>query len=121
MEPLDTTIFKALAVEQRAKIMSLLCDRSLCAGALARKLHLSAGAVSQHLAILKKCGLVIGRKRGYFTHYRVAPDARQLVGQAVDALFCGQSHISETKTCATDCQCPKHTAQKGDIRDERFE
>lgn len=64
-------IFKALSSEPRLQIISLLKDRVLCVGALARHLSITQAAVSQHLHILKDADLVIPEKRGFFVHYRL--------------------------------------------------
>ena len=66
---------KALADETRFRIIKMLLNHDLCVGALAGHLHISKAAVSQHLQILRKAGLVIGEKRGYWTHYRVEKSA----------------------------------------------
>jgi DNA-binding transcriptional ArsR family regulator len=44
-------------------------------GALAGHLNISKAAVSQHLQILRRAGLVRGEKRGYWTHYSVEKSA----------------------------------------------
>ncbi len=64
-------ILKALADETRFQIINLLLTHDLCVGALANRLGLSKAAISQHLQILRKAGLVRGEKRGYWTHYTV--------------------------------------------------
>ena len=64
-------ILKALADDTRYKILNLLLSSDLCVGALAKRLHLSKPAISQHLQVLRKAGLVRGEKRGYWTHYAV--------------------------------------------------
>ncbi|RJQ55507.1 MAG: ArsR family transcriptional regulator [Desulfobacteraceae bacterium] len=64
-------IFKALADPTRLKLVDLLLSHDLCVGALAGRLGISKPAVSQHLQILRKAGLVKGEKRGYWTHYSV--------------------------------------------------
>ncbi len=64
-------ILKALSVETRVRIVQLLKGRVLCVGALAGRLDVTQGAVSQHLRILRDAGLVIDEKRGYFVHYRL--------------------------------------------------
>ena len=61
---------RVLASPVRLKILALLARRPLCVNALARRLDLSAGAVSQHLRLLREEGLVIDDKRGLFVHYR---------------------------------------------------
>jgi DNA-binding transcriptional ArsR family regulator len=62
-------ISKVLGVDTRVRIIRLLNDKPLCVGALARRLGITAGAVSQHLRIIKAAGLVVPDKRGYFVHY----------------------------------------------------
>jgi len=66
-----TKIFKAIADQNRLKLLDLLLTHDLCVGALASRLGISKPAVSQHLQILRKAGLVKGEKRGYWTHYTV--------------------------------------------------
>ena len=68
---------KALADEKRLKILRMLLSSDLCVSALAKHLGISKPAVSQHLRILRKAGLIRGEKRGYWTHYMV--DRRVLV------------------------------------------
>ena len=75
-------ILKALADETRYKIISLLLTHDLCVGALANRLHVSKAAVSQHLQVLRKSGLVSGEKRGYWTHYAVQKSTlKQIAGE----------------------------------------
>jgi ArsR family transcriptional regulator len=73
---------KALADEKRLKILRMLITSDLCVGALARHLGISKPAISQHLQILRKAGLVRGEKRGYWTHYMV--DRQALIQIAAD-------------------------------------
>jgi DNA-binding transcriptional ArsR family regulator len=69
------TVLKALADEKRLQIVTILLHSDLCVGALARHLGVSKPAVSQHLRVLRKAGLVSGEKRGYWTHYTVERQA----------------------------------------------
>jgi len=64
-------LLKVLSVGTRVRIVQLLKARALCVNALAARLDVTQGAVSQHLRILRDAGLVIGEKRGYFVHYRL--------------------------------------------------
>lgn len=75
---------KALADGTRFRIIDLLLTQNLCVGALAARLNISAAAVSQHLRILRKAGLVRGEKRGYWTHYSID---RALLHQVAEALM----------------------------------
>ena len=83
-------ILKALADETRFRLIQLLLSHDLCVGALADHLSMSKAAVSQHLQILRKAGLVRGEKRGYWTHYSVDKTvihhmAKELMGKADQA------------------------------------
>ena len=80
-------IFRALSVEKRVQIVRLLAERTLCVCALSHLLNISAGAVSQHLRILKDAGLVESDRRGYFIHYHLAPGAAERCRTVVDSLF----------------------------------
>ncbi|MCB2187061.1 MAG: metalloregulator ArsR/SmtB family transcription factor [Deltaproteobacteria bacterium] len=62
---------KCLSVDTRVRLLRLLGDQCLCVGALARRLGITPGAVSQHLRVLREAGLVIPEKRGYFVHYQM--------------------------------------------------
>ena len=79
------SILKALAHESRLQIVEILLSQQLCVGALARNLGISEGAASQHLQILRKSGLVIGEKHGYWTHYKVQTQRLQ---DAAEKLSC---------------------------------
>lgn len=104
---LDISLLKAIAVEPRAQIIKLLSSRSLCAGALARLLAITPGAVSQHLNVLKECGLVVAQRRGSFMHYRVVADARNRAREAVDTLFDNGCSLEQQKG-KKNCTCSKH-------------
>ena len=80
---------KALADEKRLKILQMLLSSDLCVGALAKHLGISKPAVSQHLRILRKAGLVKGEKRGYWTHYMVDRQALARVAADLNELSAG--------------------------------
>jgi len=77
---------KALADENRMKILAMLLNSDLCVGALAARLGISKPAVSQHLRILRKAGLVRGEKRGYWTHYMVDRQAIVRIAEELNKL-----------------------------------
>jgi DNA-binding transcriptional ArsR family regulator len=64
-------LLKVLSVGTRVRIVQLLKARSLCVNALAARLDVTQGAVSQHLRVMRDAGLVIDEKRGYYIHYRL--------------------------------------------------
>lgn len=86
---------KALADEKRLKILHMLMTNDLCVGALSKQLGITKPAVSQHLQILRKAGLVKGEKRGYWTHYMVN---RQAISQTAAGLndLASQQKIIDT-------------------------
>ena len=77
-------MFRVLAVTPRVRIIQLLKQRPLCVGALAVRLDITAGAVSQHLRVLRKAGLVKAEKRGYFMHYQLNQETLSRWKQVAD-------------------------------------
>ena len=104
-----TLVLKAIADETRMKILSLLLRHNYCVRALARKLELSEGAVSQHLKVLRDAELLSGEKKGYFMHYDVNRDVLHALAAEIESLasmereLCtpdeGGEHSSEQEHC----------------------
>lgn len=67
-------IFKALGDETRLKILIILTNRRICAKGLAKHIHISEAAVSQHIKVLKEAGIIVGVKKGYYIHYELQKD-----------------------------------------------
>ena len=80
-------IAKVLSVDTRVRILQLLKQREMCVGALAVRLGVTQGAVSQHLRILKDAGLVTPDKRGYYVHYRINEEAFAQCRELLDGLL----------------------------------
>lgn len=80
---MDEKILKALGEPKRFQLLQLMSHRSYCVRALAVKSGLSESAVSQHLKVLREAGLIMGIKRGYYTHYRLDKEA---LGQVITEL-----------------------------------
>jgi ArsR family transcriptional regulator len=80
-------VFKALSVDTRVRIVQLLKDRTLCVNALAKRLDVSAVAVSQHLRILRDADIVTGEKRGYYVHYRINPETLERWRELAEGLL----------------------------------
>ena len=75
---------KALSVPVRLKILELVGERPLCVNAITRCLEISQPAVSQHLAVLKRAGLVSSTKNGYMVHYTLERERLQDFRRAMD-------------------------------------
>jgi DNA-binding transcriptional ArsR family regulator len=65
---------KALAEPNRRRILTLVKDEELSAGAIASHFPLTRPAVSQHLTVLKEAGLVHERRNGTRRLYSVRPE-----------------------------------------------
>jgi DNA-binding transcriptional ArsR family regulator len=61
---------QAIAEPRRRRILQLIWHEELAAGEIAARFEISFGAVSQHLAVLRKAGLVVLRKDGTKRYYR---------------------------------------------------
>ncbi|MCE9651194.1 MAG: metalloregulator ArsR/SmtB family transcription factor [Parvibaculum sp.] len=69
-------LFKTLADPTRRAIFERLCrDGEQTVGALTAEAGISQPAVSKHLGVLKRAGLVLDRHEGRQTHYSARPDA----------------------------------------------
>lgn len=69
---MDTVqIIHSITDSTRFRLLQLLLEHHYCVKALAKKLGISEPAVSQHMKILKQCGIVKGVKIGYQTHYQI--------------------------------------------------
>ena len=120
----STELFKALGDKTRFKIVGLLSEKHYCVGALAYRLNISQAAVSQHLQVLRKAGVVWGEKRGYWTHYVVNSEVLERAGVELQGLAsqaasqplpcshypgstqrCGEG--GEIEMCRNDCKHPE--------------
>ncbi len=99
---------KVLSVGARVEIIRLLKDRSLCVNALAKRLKVTAGAVSQHLRVMRDAGLVIDEKRGYYVHYRLNEKTLARWRKQIDELL--------TTGSSQACQCAKQPDSKCQTR-----
>ena len=66
------TITKALADENRVRVLLALRQQELCVCQLVELLQLAPSTVSKHLAILRQARLVESRKKGRWIFYRLA-------------------------------------------------
>lgn len=92
-------MMKALSDKTRFTILEMLLLRRYCVGGLARTLHISEAAVSQHLKILKTSGLVKGTKSGYFMRYEVEREAlKVLAGNLLRIVDTESNELFECQT-----------------------
>lgn len=81
-------LFQQLGDPTRLRILWLLCHCEECVCNLAAAVDMSAPAVSHHLRILKKSGIISSRRDGKEVYYSLSdtPQAK-LLHHAIDALF----------------------------------
>jgi DNA-binding transcriptional ArsR family regulator len=65
---------KAIAEPNRRRILALVRDGELAAGEIAVHFELTRPAVSQHLRVLRRSGLVSERRSGTRRYYRARPE-----------------------------------------------
>jgi len=82
-------LFRALASQSRLQILRLLNKHPLCVGALAARLQMTPGAISQHLQVLREAGLVVGDRRGCYMHYRLREGVQDRIAEAIRDMFGG--------------------------------
>ena len=104
-------VLKVLSVETRVRIVELLKSRALCVNALASRLDVTPGAVSQHLRIMRDAGLVVDEKRGYFVHYRLNEETlaawREEINKLLDPAHGTGAKMKGAKPCAAAMTKPK--------------
>jgi DNA-binding transcriptional ArsR family regulator len=81
-------LFRVLGHPARVRILELLRDGERSVGALQGELELDSGGTSQHLAALRRIGLVASRRDGNSVYYRVEDD------RVFDLLAAGREIIS---------------------------
>jgi Predicted transcriptional regulators len=64
---------RAIAEPRRRRILQLVREQELTAGAIASQFEVSRPAISQHLSVLKEAGLVDERRNGTQRLYRARP------------------------------------------------
>ncbi len=84
-------LFGALGSDTRIRILQELGEKALCVGALAMRLEMTQSAISQHLQILRRAGLVEADKQGSFVHYSLTENARGRYREALDRILQGRS------------------------------
>jgi ArsR family transcriptional regulator len=94
----EAKMFKALADENRLRILALLLEGELCVCEIMAALELPQSTVSRHLAYLRNHGWVKDRRRGVWMYYRFNAEESPLI-QALKPVL--QAHLSRT---------PEHTA-----------
>lgn len=95
---------RAMADPTRARILLHLLEQPGYPAVLARDLELSRTNVSNHLACLRDCGIVVAEPEGRQTRYEIADPH---ITRAIDALLAVTLAVDEGAPCmSSGCQVP---------------
>jgi len=89
---------RALSNETRLEIVRLIRDREMDAGTVARQFKMTRPAVSQHLGVLGKAGLVDERRVGSRRLYVVRAEAFDELGEFIEGFW--RSRLRRLKQAA---------------------
>lgn len=81
-------LLKALAHPSRLMALCLLAERDRSVGELATLLGARDSAISQHLALLRRDGLVRARRDGQTIWYAIASEPAQRLLETLASIFC---------------------------------
>ena len=97
-------LLKSLANRHRLLILCQLVDGERSVGDLAAFLGARDSTVSQHLALLRKDGLVQTRREGQTIYYAIASGPAQRVLETLFAIYCAPTPICAEPTIANEVQ-----------------
>ena len=80
-------VMKALADENRLRIVAALDGRELCLCQIVELIGLATSTVSRHASILQQARLVRSRKQGRWTYFRLDEDGPMVVKQATASVL----------------------------------
>ncbi|WP_414642292.1 ArsR/SmtB family transcription factor [Bradyrhizobium sp.] len=90
-------LLKALANRHRLLIICQLIDGERSVGELAEFLNLRDSTVSQHLALLRKDGLVSARRDAQTIYYSIASAPAREVLKTLYQVFCAPTKTAPSK------------------------
>lgn len=81
-------LFKQMSDSTRLRILWLLCHCEECVSNISAAMQMSDPAVSHHLSVLKKSGLITSRRDGKEVYYKIADNEQtKLLHEVMDRLF----------------------------------
>lgn len=96
-------LLKALANRHRLLLLCLLAEGERSVGQLAQSLGLRPSTMSQHLALLRRERIIVGRRDGQTIWYRLAPGPAVGVVEALHEAYCDSAaSASEEAGSGTD-------------------
>ena len=92
-----SNLLKALSNRHRLLIICQLIDGERSVGDLAQFLDLRDSTVSQHLALLRKDGLVSARRDAQTIYYSIASEPARAVLKTLYQVYCAPSKAGKPK------------------------
>jgi DNA-binding transcriptional ArsR family regulator len=83
------SLLKALSNRNRLMILCALSEGELSVTALNERVPLSQSALSQHLATLRRGGMVATRRESQTIYYRLDDPKVGVIIEALHGMFCG--------------------------------
>lgn len=83
-------LLKQMSNEHRLMVLCTLGAGEMSVGELNERIPLSQSALSQHLASLRRAGLVATRKESQTVYYRLRGDRALKVIQVLQSIYCPQ-------------------------------
>ena len=82
------SLFRQMSDGTRLRILWLLCHCEECVSNISAAMRMSDPAVSHHLSILKKSGLITSKRNGKEVYYKLADNEQtKLLHEVMDKLF----------------------------------
>ena len=104
---------QVIAEPRRREILAMIWDRELPAGEIAAGFDVTFGAVSQHLSVLRRAGLVTVRKDGNRRLYRADRDRLGPFRELLEAMW---STSLEHLAAAVEADASKKAGGSGENR-----
>ncbi|HEY4312687.1 MAG TPA: metalloregulator ArsR/SmtB family transcription factor [Pirellulales bacterium] len=100
--PVDAML-RAVSDRTRLRILNLLRDGELCVCHIVDVLRVPQPTASRHLAYLRRARLVMARKEGLWSYYRLTPARTKFHEKLLNCLACADvpEFATDTKQVAT--------------------
>ncbi len=104
-------VLRAIAEPRRRRILALIGTRELSAGEIAARFEVTRPAISQHLTVLKRAGLVSERREGTRRIYRARPEGLAELRGFLDEFWA--DGLDRLKAAAEQQARDGHKTEKG--------
>ncbi|HEX4793967.1 MAG TPA: metalloregulator ArsR/SmtB family transcription factor [Humisphaera sp.] len=93
--PRIDSVFRAFADPTRLRILNLLRQGEVCVCDLVNVLGARQPRISQHLAYLRRAGLVVAQAKGKWMYYSLAPARGPFHRKLLECLDCCPAHAPQ--------------------------